>query len=1065
MSTNQSKQLRAKLMSFTALAGAAMLLAPQMAHAQSIEVVQGDEVEITEDFSGDPAIRFVSGGGDVVVRTGVTVTGTGAYQEFPSTGWPDYQWTDGRGAVIIDEGGGGGSLTIEEGATLIGANYGITTLNNGNTFEPDTGWEYNDFTSDATAAGNITIINHGDVIGEADDGIRVFNHATIVNTGSIIGASTLPPHESANIGFSIGDGISSAVNGVQVVENMPDDGVTLRVDNSGEIIGRRMGIIASAGGIVHNSGTIHGQSSGVLMQTSSWFGGPGVVVIPYISNTLVNSGTITADHQNGVNVQSWSRTSGEPYDLSEIDVEDYDFFDTFDYTTADAVLINSGLIETFAESGGTTTGVVVDPITGEQVPVEGASTFYAARMGSVNGYILNTEEGVIRALNGANALRLSANANNEDINLHGTIVMDNRGTIIGGVVGANIGEDEDGNEIEGPGQELIRNNGLIDGDVALGSGDDVFWLDANGTVTGTIDLGAGDDLMIWNTRGSVGGIVTGGLGSNTLALILGGTEFDAARVFNFDSVLTFGSGDLNNIDLSLVPEIQVNEGASLDIGATGFGGVAFINPGGRLVGIGEVEAIVVYGAAQIAPGNSIGTITVTGDVDFSSGTIYDVEVSPLGSDQVLAGGAVTLNGGSIVVTGEDGVDLAPGEAQDSYVVLAGAAGLTGEFASLTDNLRFYHASLTYTGTEAILELDPVGADFLAVAQTDNQAAIGDVLYGSLLGASGDLLDVMMNSFPGLDAAGVRTGMDALSGPIHAWAPVAVSELGVSIGRAAGRSPRAAAGTSVAWASGVAGSYDIDAANGAVSADADLQGGVFGVNRGLSDGVNVGVFAGYAVTDAGDAVGGRMDGDGWFFGGRVSADLPNGFSLTGAAGYLNQDIETDREIEVGALNRTAAAAYAIDGVFLDAELAWMHPMGAAYEAGVFAAFSGGDYEGESFSEAGAGSLSLSSQGADFGRASWRIGARVQGDSGWIRPRLEAGLQMEDGARAETIGLSLAGVAGGFPIRGPGVEADAPFLGVGADFSFSEAVTATIAYDGVFGDTSDSHAATARLSFRF
>lgn len=1065
MSTNRQRRSRACLMSFTALAGAATLFAPLTAAAQSIEVAEGDEVEITSDLTGDPAVRFVGGGGDVVVRSGATLTGTGNYQEFPATNWPDYQWTDGRGAVIIDQGGGGGSLTIEEGATVTGANYGVTTLNNGYTYEPDTGWQYNDFTSDPSAAGNITITNHGDIIGQADDGVRVFNHATIINTGLIVGASTLPPHEDANIGYSIGDGISSAIVGVQQVENMPQDGVTLRVDNSGEIIGRRMGIIASAGGIIHNSGEIHGQSSGVLMQTSSWFGGPNVIVIPYISNTLINSGTITGQFQNGVNVQSWSRTTGEPYDISEIDPEDYDFFDVFDPETADAILINSGLIETFADAGGTTTGVVVDPVTGEQVPVEGASTFYAVQMGSVNGYILNTEDGVIRALNGANGVRLNANAGNEDVNLHGTIVFDNQGTVIGSVIGANTGLDENDDPIEGAGQELVRNNGLIDGDVALGAGDDVFWLDAEGSVTGTIDMGAGDDLMIWDTLGSVGGIVTGGTGSNTLALILGGTEFDAARVFNFDSVLTFGSGNLNNIDLSLVPEIQVNEGASLDIGATGFGGIAFINPGGELVGVGEVEAIVVYGAAQIAPGNSIGTITVTGDVDFSSGTVYDVEVSSIGSDQILAAGAVTLDGGAVVITGEDGVDLAPGEAQDSYVILAGAAGLTGQFASLTDNLRFYHATLSYTGTETVLELAPVGADFLAVAQTDNQVAIGGLLYDSLLGASGDLLDVMMTSFPGLDPAGVRAGMDSLSGPIHAWAPVAVSELGVSVGRAAGRSPWAAPGSSIAWASGVIGSYDVDASAGAVGADADHQGGVFGVNRGLNDGINVGVFAGYAVTDAGDALGGGMDGEGWFFGGRVSADLPGGFSLTSAAGYLNQDVETDRAIEIGALSRTAVAEYAIDGVFIDAELAWAHPVAANYEAGVFASISGGDYEGEGFSETGGGSLALSSQGADFSRASWRIGARIQGDSGWVRPRLEAGLQMEDGSRAETIGLSLAGVAGGFRTRGPAVEADAPFVGVGADFAFSEAVTATIAYDGVFGDTSDSHAATARLSFRF
>ena len=114
------------------------------------------------------------------------------------------------------------------------------------------------------------------------------------------------------------------------------------------------------------------------------------------------------------------------------------------------------------------------------------------------------------------------------------------------------------------------------------------------------------------------------------------------------------------------------------------------------------------------------------------------------------------------------------------------------FATVTDNLRFYHASLDYTATDLVVELDPVGADFLAHAQTANQTAIGTLLYDSLLTANGDLLTVMMDSFPGLDGDGVRAGMDSLSGPIHAWAPVAVSEIGVQIGRAAADSPRAAA---------------------------------------------------------------------------------------------------------------------------------------------------------------------------------------------------------------------------------------------------------------------------------
>jgi uncharacterized protein with beta-barrel porin domain len=1053
---NFTRTPRAALMTFSALASAAFILAPGAALAApgpGFVVADGDEIEITEDVSADPAVRFV-GAGDVVVRSGVDLVGTGNYTEFQNL------WTDATGAVVFNA--GGGSLTIEAGATAIGGNYGITTPEEAGywTMDGDSDWYLSDFVSDPRASANMTVINHGDIAGLNNDAIRLFNHATIINTGSIIGASDLPAHESANIGGSLGDGISSANVGLQDINNFPTDGIMLRVNNSGEIIGRRMGIIASAGGHVINSGEIHGQSSGVLLQTSTQYGGPGNNYRPYLRGWLENSGSITADFQNGVNVQSWSLHWGTPFDLTEIDVEDYDFFDTFDPFSADAMLINSGLIETFAESGGATMGVVIDPETGEQVPVEGASLFYAVRIGSVQGYFLNEADGVIRALNGANAVRLqSSNTETE----HGFIVMDNQGTIIGSVIGANTTE-EDGVITDWAGQELIRNNGLIDGDVALGGGNDVFWLDANGSVTGAIDLGLGDDLMIWNTKGSVGDFVTGGEGQNILALILGGTEFNASKVFNFQTVLTYGSGDLGDIDLTYVPEIQLGQGASLDIGATNFTGWAYVNDGALLRGSGTVDGIVVTGDGTVAPGNSIGVINVVGDATFSSTFIYDVEVSPVGSDQVLAGGDLILTGGTVLVTGEDGNDLAPGTALASYTIMSGATGRTGEFDFVRDDLQFYQAVLNYTATAVELELVPVGADFLGAAGNSNERSVGEVLQDGLLRADGDFLTAMMDSFPTLDSAGIRQGLNTLSGPAHAWAPLQVSELGMQVSRLVSRGPSVGAGEHAVWASALQGSLDIDASADTVGADMDVQGGVFGLNGGINANTSVGMFLGFANTDGNDTVGGRVESDGWFIGGRIASQM-GAVRISAEGGYLSQEVDTTRAIVVGGLSRTATADYKIDGFFGSAEVSWDHQLNDAYSAGLFGSISGGSYSGGAFSEIGAGSLSLQGDGTDFSRAAFRLGARIQGDSGWVRPRLEAGIQAETGARSETLGMNFVGVAGDFDVRGPGVENNAPFIAVGADFRISDAISASVAYDGVFGDESESQGFLAKLSMRF
>ncbi|MDX2234145.1 MAG: autotransporter outer membrane beta-barrel domain-containing protein [Hyphomonadaceae bacterium] len=1026
---------RDPLGALTAFTGvASLLIAAPTAQAQQVFLTTDDQaVTLTQNASGDPGVAVAAERTRITVPNGITVSGTGNYREFPPTF--NYFYTAGQGAIgLFDT---GGTVTIQAGAAVTGLNYGITT--------PD------GFTSNALPAGNITIVNNGSVIGENNDGIRIANHGTVINTGTIIGARSVVEPTDALFNNSLGDGISHFTNGTQSLASYPADGIAFRVTNSGSIDGRRMGVIASGGSIVTNSGTIHGDSSGVLQQNTTIFGGPGVILIPFQRTALVNSGSITARFQNGANVQSVAAEGAVfSVDIDTLDPENLTYFADYDPADADSSLINTGLIETFATAGEITTSVVVDPVTGAQIPVQGQSEFFAISMESPNGYIFNGDTGVIRALNGANGARLNAIDVVEEIG--GVITLENQGSIIGSVVGSD-------------GQELILNNGLIDGDVALGLGDDLFVLDADGVVTGAIDLGDGDDTMIWNTAATVGDIVTGGTGDNKLVLFLAGGDFDATRVFNFGSVETLGSGDLGDLDLSLLPEIEVNDGVSLNIGSTGFTGVAFINPGGELVGVGEVEAIVIRGAASVSPGNSIGTINVTGNVDFSSATTYNVEVSPLGSDQIVADGAVTLAGGAVAVTGEDGVDLAAGAAPASYVILSGGAGVTGTFATLTENLRFYDPSLAYTPTQVLLVMNRVGADFQSVALTPNQIAIGDVLYDALLPASGDFLQVMRTSFPGLSAAGVRQGLDTLSGPIHGWAPVAASEVALQVSRGVADSPTVDDGGYAFWVNGLYGTLEADASATAVGAESTTQGATFGATLGLSNTLNVSAFAGYAIADADDDAGGSLDGDSYFFGAQVRFQPLDGVDLGVQAGYLNQNTDVSRRIAIGALRRNASATYNIKGRFIAGDAAWMRSAGPRVRYGVFGEAVLGLYESDGFTEAGAGSVSLVGAGPNFRRITARAGLRVAGDVGWVRPHLEAGVQLDGDDRRARASLRLAGLADQFTVVGPQLQETSPFVSAGASFALSENITGTLRYDGAFGDDARSQAAMAKLAISF
>jgi autotransporter-associated beta strand protein len=78
------------------------------------------------------------------------------------------------------------------------------------------------------------------------------------------------------------------------------------------------------------------------------------------------------------------------------------------------------------------------------------------------------------------------------------------------------------------------------------------------------------------------------------------------------------------------------------------GGRLAVSAGGRLQGIGTVGDALVSGT--IAPGNSIGTLNVAGNITFNSGSTYEVEIDAGGaSDRIVATGTATINGGSVNV--------------------------------------------------------------------------------------------------------------------------------------------------------------------------------------------------------------------------------------------------------------------------------------------------------------------------------------------------------------------------------------------------------------------------------
>lgn len=169
---------------------------------------------------------------------------------------------------------------------------------------------------------------------------------------------------------------------------------------------------------------------------------------------------------------------------------------------------------------------------------------------------------------------------------------------------------------------------------------------------------------------------------------------------------------------------------------------------GTLGGNGFVPTTVVNGT--LAPGNSVGTINVVGDLTINPGSTYQVQVEGT-ADRTNVTGTATLAGGTVQAS------FATSAFQRSYQILTSAA-VTGRFDGLTANglPGFLNASLGYAPGSVSLNL-----------QSGMASMAGP---GSNRGAVAGAFDTAFNAGPGLN------GMPALYGLSNGQLPQALSTL-------------------------------------------------------------------------------------------------------------------------------------------------------------------------------------------------------------------------------------------------------------------------------------------------
>lgn len=517
---------------------------------------------------------------------------------------------------------------------------------------------------------------------------------------------------------------------------------------------------------------------------------------------------------------------------------------------------------------------------------------------------------------------------------------------------------------------------------------------------------------------------------------------------------------------------------------TSFNAALAVLTGGTLGGNGTVSQATLASGATVAPGNSVGTLNVSGDLDFVAGTTYAVEVNDGGTiagvnnDLLAATGTVTIDSGATVTVGpENGTDTGDGYAlSNSYTILTAGTLVDGTFGSVTDGFAFLDASLSYDANTVYLNLLRNNFEFASVAETPNQAATADGIES--LGSGQSLYTTML----GLSGDEARAAYDQLSGEIHASIKTALIDrsrvtrdiitdrirdafdgVGTQSGAVAaygenGLSPAPAdTGRFVFWSEGYGG-WSRYASEGNAAAFDSAGGGLLIGGDALTDsGWRFGLAGGYSHESyQGDAVASTASADSYHLAAYGGSSL-GPLGLRFGASYSRHDIETSRTPGLTGFTDTLTAEYGARTWQAFAEASWRIDRDLIHFE-PFANLAWVDLHSDGFTEMADGSspqgaaAALTSKASKLDAVYTTLGARVDRDIAWggRLGKVSASAAWLH-AFGDTAGAATMAFAGGdvFAITGVPLAKDAALVGLGLAFEAGPGASLSFDYSGQFG----------------
>ena len=232
---------------------------------------------------------------------------------------------------------------------------------------------------------------------------------------------------------------------------------------------------------------------------------------------------------------------------------------------------------------------------------------------------------------------------------------------------------------------------------------------APGTLsTASVNFGDGTGQIVFNHTATnyifAPVITSSGTGTGTVRVEAGTTILTATNTYTGPTII---------------------DGGTLSVNGSIAHSAVTVNAGGVLGGNGTVGNTTVNGGT-LAPGNSIGLLTVNGNLSFTAASSYMVEVSSANADRVNVTGTATLSGATVNAS----FALAAGSlVGKQYTIVNAGGGINGTFGSVVNsNLPSgFKSSLSYDGNNAYLNLALV---FVAPSNTGlngNQSSVANAL--------------------------------------------------------------------------------------------------------------------------------------------------------------------------------------------------------------------------------------------------------------------------------------------------------------------------------------------------